>query len=401
MLVYKKILILMIVILFTYILLRLYRKRLFIKEGIDGDSINKKDPSVNVRSLAAAYLNLPLCQYIIKSSYNSAIDDKKTVSTDMLKYVLSRGCRFIDFEVFYPDGKPMVSYSVDPNFQYLETTNQVLLDTLLSTAIANGFNQNSPNSQDPLFIQLRIKSQNNDIYKAVAASVQATLSSKLYKDKITPTTKLSDIMGKVVLVIDRTIKYTYTDYTVCQGTTDLKAQTCYDLSKLLHMESGSDYMPTSDNRSLTSREITPPSINKNNLNTDVTRMQVVTPDGGSNPNLNSGILIKDFGVQVIMFPFYIKNEALNTYEEIFNDNLYGIVPVATVLIYLKNDPRGLLKALKPPDAPVLGINMNSLNSLFSDNINAIIIGSVLGGVTVMLIIGVIYSVRKPKPVPGA
>ena len=71
-------------------------------------------------------LNLPLREYCIKSSYNTALSGKY-VSTDMIKYVLTRGCRFLDFEIFYVDNGPCVAYSVDPTFVTVTSKNTIKL----------------------------------------------------------------------------------------------------------------------------------------------------------------------------------------------------------------------------------------------------------------------------------
>ena len=412
--VYKKFLIAIIILLFTYILYRLYRKRLLLlkeqnKEGyLNGktpeqelNNIKNTDINMSVRSINSAYTQYPLSQYMIKGSYNSAIT-KNYVSLDMLQYVLSRGCRFIDFEVFYLDGKPMVSYSNDPNFAVLETNNRLLLDNVLASAVANAFNSPSPNKDDPLFIQLRIKSNDTIIYNEVAKSINNTLITRLYKDKITKTTKLSDIMGKVVLVMDRTINYKYKDFTKCPDPND---KTCYDLTNFINIESGSDFMRTSDYTTITNKSLNPPTINNNNVTTDLQYIQIVTPDvtSSSVSNPDSMNLIKNYGCQVILYSFYNKDEALTAYEELFNNNLYAIVPMATTLIYLHNDPRGVINSVENTYNSILGIKLNNgnnggLSTSLNENTSAIIIGSVLGGVVMLLIIGGIAASKSKKPV---
>ena len=56
--------------------------------------------------------------FCIKSSCNSAYTGKY-MNLNMIKYVLSRGCRFLDFEVYIKDNIPIVAYST--NRQSLET----------------------------------------------------------------------------------------------------------------------------------------------------------------------------------------------------------------------------------------------------------------------------------------
>jgi hypothetical protein len=408
---YKKLLILLIIIIFTYVLYRLYKKRLeivnregyFFDKTVEQEIIDAKDDDnpVKINSVNDAYSDIPVLQCLIKGSYNTAIT-KNFVSLDMIQYVLSRGCRFIDFEVFYLDEKPMVSYSNDPNFAIIETDNRILLDNVLSHAVTNGFNSPAPNKNDPLFIQLRIKSNEEKIYNEVAKSINNTLINRLYKGEITKTTKISDIKGKVVLVVDRTINYKYKDFTNCNNPND---KTCYDLKKQTNIESGSEFLRTTDSGTILSKRIKPPVINNNNLTTDVDYLQIVTFDSNKNDsNKNPIPLIKDYGCQIMLYQFYNKNENLQLYEHIFNDNLYGIVPLSVVLIYLKTDPRGIMNTITDAEDKynsIIGIKMNNNNNggvskLLDSNTTAIIVGSIFGGIAVFLAIGIMASRKQPQ-----
>jgi hypothetical protein len=354
---YKKILLLFIVIIFTYILYRLYLKRLTIINnesfevlGVDVglgspeeselQKVTKNTNPVGISSLAPAYTQLPLSQYIIKSSFNSAITGNY-VNLDMLKYVLSRGCRFIDFEVYAIKNSdnqnshyaPYVAYSTDPTHKSIDTQNKILLDTVLTNAIAYGFNTPSPNANDPLFIQLRIKSNNTDIYKMVAKSIKDSIDNRLYNKNITSNTKYSDIKGKVVIVIDKTIRYDYTKYSKCNKSNDA----CVDLTSVTNIESGSELLRLSSYNETLSKMTTPPIIKNDNKNTDATYMQLIVPPL-DNMNLKNPVsispFIRDYGCQMIAYRFYILGDELDSYEEFFKDNGYGIVPMSLALQYL-------------------------------------------------------------------
>jgi hypothetical protein len=338
----KKIVIIIIILLFIYILYRLYRKQMSTKENFfsktaeqELDEIKNNDLSPGITSLKPVYTNMPISQYVIKGSYNTAVTDNY-VSLDTLKYVLSRGCRFIDFEVFFVNNRPVVSYSNDQNFKLLETDNTILLEDILSNSIAYGFNEPSPNPTDPLFIQLRIKSTNNDVYNEVAKTINTAISNRLYTGEFIQSTKLSEIMGKVVIVLDKTINYNYQQYTNCSTT----AKNCYDLKNYINIESGSQLLRTNNLSTIISKSINPPSINDNNITTDVTYMQIASPD------VNTVIVgnplpyefIKDYGCQILLYKFYNKDNGLELYEEMFKENLYGIVPLATMLMYFSKYP---------------------------------------------------------------
>jgi len=133
-----------------------------------------------VVSLSKDYTGQPLKEYVIKGSYNSAITGNY-VSNEMVKYVITRGCRYLDLEVLYIDEKPYVTYTTDNNYEIINTDNKILLDNILTTIVSTAFTQPTPNYDDPLFIHFRLKSNNNDIYKSVAKSIDSALRGKLYK----------------------------------------------------------------------------------------------------------------------------------------------------------------------------------------------------------------------------
>ena len=150
---YKKILITIILIISSYIIIRLLWKRDEIirltkkHQHIeqDEDYINEEFTGLNVFSSVAgelssvsnkgqvsisnsneSYLLQPLKQFCIKGSYNSAVTGNY-VNLDMIKYVLSRGCRYLDFEVFMIDSSLNVSYTTDPKNNSLDTDNTLSL----------------------------------------------------------------------------------------------------------------------------------------------------------------------------------------------------------------------------------------------------------------------------------
>ena len=109
-----------------------------------------------------------LKDYVIKSSYNSAVTGKN-VNIDMVKYLLTRGVRLLDFEVLLIDDKPMITYTNDTSLETIETENTLLLDNVFSMLSTSAFVQPTPNLNDPLFIHLRIKSKGDDtkLYKLI------------------------------------------------------------------------------------------------------------------------------------------------------------------------------------------------------------------------------------------
>ena len=149
----------------------------------------------------------------------------------MIKEVLSRGCRFLDFEVFYIKENdifsPHVAMSKDYKFISIDTDNSISLIDALNTVNSNAFSQIAPNNKDPIFVHLRIKSNDTKVYDAVAKNIMSAFTSRKYEEKINETTKLEDIMGKVIIVMDKTIRRDYKQHS------DI-------LDKITNIESGSE-----------------------------------------------------------------------------------------------------------------------------------------------------------------
>jgi hypothetical protein len=351
--IYKKIFIALIIIIFSYIFWRLISKRNQIIKNIEPFSFNilpdtansqlnkLKDTilKIDMNSLPVTYYNLPMMDFCIKGSYNSAYTGK-FINIDMLIYQLSRGCRFFDFEVFYienPESRifsPQVAYSTDKKYSTMDCENSILLDNILSALVSNAFStQNSPNNKDPLFINLRIKSNNNKVYKAVASSVDYTIKNKLYTGKITKKTPMKDLMGKIVLCIDKTVNYSYKDYTNCDKTD----KTCYDLKKYTNIESGSENMILNRYTNILNKKNVSLIIKDDNLSTNTSSMNLVLPDtmpeNAPNPDIQQFII--DHGCQIVPFKFYQKDDNLYKYEEFFNDTKGGTVPLSVAIMYFK------------------------------------------------------------------
>jgi len=287
----------------------------------------------SIMSIGKEYTNRPLKEYVIKSSYNSAITGKY-VNPEMVKYLLQRGCRLLDFEVLYIDEMPYVTYTTDSNLEAINTDNKVLLDNILTSAVSQAFTQPSPNYEDPLFIHLRLKSKQNDIYKAVAKSIDATLRGKLYSKKITDTTKLSDIMGKVVIIMDKTINRKYETDSICKVTD----KDCYKLPKYINMDSGSDLLYQNTYTDILNQPYNIVNvIDKCDHCTNVRHNRMVVPEKthSNTNNPNALDLIGKHGCQIVTQRFYLKDDNLYKYEKLFDDNKGGVIPLAFAFDYIQ------------------------------------------------------------------
>lgn len=364
----KKILIVLIIVLFTYILWRLLKSRVQLKReatetenfslfgGSKENEFNslKKSDGVKILNVSSMYYNLPLREYCIKNAYNSALTGNY-INLDMISYVLNRGCRFLDFEIFYIgedkiDEKgntktiytPRVAYSTDNTFTTINSVNSVGLDDVFLTILNSAFSTTTPNPNDPLFINLRIKSNNPDVYKTVAASIHNAFMDKLYIDNksnkaklITRDTKLSDVLGKIVMCIDKTVVRNYKDYTSCDPK---DSKNCYDLKNFINIETGSEELNLLRYSEVMDQCTTPITITNDNVHTDVKTIRYVIPnskqDSARNPSMSDFIL--KYSSQVPAYRFYKNDLQLQRYEEFFDDNKSSFVPLANAIVYFKN-----------------------------------------------------------------
>jgi hypothetical protein len=272
---------------------------------------------------------LYLRDYCIKSSSNSAYSGG-FMNLNAIKYVLSRGCRFLDFEVYYKDGFPIIAYSnstYDPSYSSFTSKGlPISLDGVFSTILLYAFNDNSPNQSDPLFIHLRIKSQINDAYQAIATSASNILKNRLYMGQVGPETPISTLKGQIVLMVDRGTSPNYANYPTC-----LPGQAnCYNLKNVVNMESGSDNVRVYKENDLLNQSINPPDPS-------VYMMRIVLPQSGifGTRNCDSMYLVENYGAQMIAQGFYINDARLSVYEDMFRTYKTAFVPIQFAVKYAK------------------------------------------------------------------
>ncbi len=272
-----------------------------------------------------------LRDYCIKSSSDSAFSGGY-MNLEMIKYVLRRGCRFLDFEVFVKDDIPVVAYSndviYDPSFNSFTSMDlPVSLEGVLKTIKSNAFSDTSPNPKDPLFVHLKIKTNVNDAFQKIAKLVDTNLKSVLFEGPVTPTTYVTDLMEKIVLIVDISTSPTYGNYPVCG--TDQNA--CFNLKNYVNIESGSDALRIYSENEILQQTTNPPDPG-------VYLMRVVYPSSnmiGITTNCDSLNLIKKYGVQFTAQAFYKPDAKLKSYEAMFSKYKSAFVPMATAANYIK------------------------------------------------------------------
>ena len=204
---------------------------------------SSKPGSINVVDEKYSYL---LRDYYMMTAYNCCCSGDYAadfVSTTALETVIKRGARVLDFEIYSVDGIPVVAASSQPEFTMKEVYNYVPFVEAIKIVKQLAFTTNgAQNSNDPLFLCLRIKSRNIMIYQAIADILKNNLSPELLDPRFAYSfhgedlgkIRLTSLMNKVIIVIDetpgsdsnintreiykRTPLYEYVNVTVTNGT---------------------------------------------------------------------------------------------------------------------------------------------------------------------------------------
>ena len=192
-----------------------------VKEGMENADADTKDViEKNITSInpSDSQSKFKLRDYYIKAAHNAFNPDKfknSNVSMDAFLYVIARGCRFIDFEVFSVENQPVIASSSVNSFNYKETYNHIPVSDafeVLGNYVFSG--SKCPNPGDPFIIHMRMMSQNITMYdnlakiisqsKSVARYLLGPKYGREYQSKDLGNEVLLDFKGKIILMVDGT-----------------------------------------------------------------------------------------------------------------------------------------------------------------------------------------------------
>jgi hypothetical protein len=329
-----------------------YRAKYSILEGYEDPIVTQLHDnnliSPSISNVSNTTKNIPLKELCIKASYNSAYNGYDIVDNttyDMIEYVLSRGCRFLDFELYYDSNtsststidKVVVNYTADPTFTTFTnaTPNEVTFSSVMLYINRNYSSGDFiPNKLDPLFIHLRIKSDNTDIYGTIADILYD--STNVLKDKqINGDTTLSDLYdnngnGKIVILMDRSIR---PDDVISNESTKGNSLPTY-----INAFTGMSSWSIDTYSEIKNQKTTPPKITNNDKNeTNVTNLRITLPDlekNSANPTSPFNFIEKH-GIQTIACRFYKHDIFLDLYEDLFAEHQSAFVPLAKAIKYIK------------------------------------------------------------------
>ena len=171
----------------------------------------------------------PLVDFYISGSYNSCSAGQLQddwVSLEPLKIILKRGIRAVDFEIYMlPNGIPCVAVGMNPVVnskikckKTITTTkgsyDYVTIPEVFDCINTYGFS-NSPTSSDPIFINLRIKTKNLDVFSLLEKNIVSYFKGKLLgprygkggkllkqPDQHLHNRPLKELKGKVVIMVE-------------------------------------------------------------------------------------------------------------------------------------------------------------------------------------------------------
>ena len=284
-----------------------------------------------------ALLALPLKEVCIKSSFHSAFDGT-TMTTAALEKVLRRGCRCLDLEIHPgpgPAAAPLVHHPMAKAPLKLRDACQTVFKTAFQTV---------PNPGDPLFVHLRIVANNDatqrTVYEQVAQTLDYYWSTALHTDAqgkavpVTGETPLGDLMGKIVILCDKTQNPTYLEADNYPSCTQNTTTTCSTLANCVNVESGTRILQLRYYNALKLQAFDPPTLdNEHALRTDVTKWYAVIPYISENTgNVDAAYYIKNYGVQLFAAMFYLQDSSLANYENMFNAQQCAFIPLATAIV---------------------------------------------------------------------
>ena len=367
----------------------LYREGATDKTDADADKKNGKDKPIADKieypppTAFNDSANLPLKEYAIYASFNSAYDGT-TNTLEQLGTVMYEGCRFIDLNVFQVNDEYYIGFAKDNAPTLIETsltlskvieyinTYAFSLDSKIAnkvkasynTMIANSIQTNAADKATiqknyinyPLFVNIRVYRPPNS-KTDISTGVLKMLTGKtglrnLYVDgegtdaKAKPVnqfTPLKDLSKKVILSMDyQNILQIYAS--VGNNIYDAKnipVETLKQINQSVNIQIGSDnwqafYKYADANQNcvdmLVHKDTNLDLTHSYETNTSV--MKLVYPYFDETGNPDSYAYITKYKIQTVPNRFYIDDDNLTKYNKLFYEQKTPFVPLYNALTYI-------------------------------------------------------------------
>jgi hypothetical protein len=255
---------------------------------------------------------LPLRNFYIKTAVNCCcLGEWKNNYVDIvpLQSAIADGFRCLDFEIYSENDKPVVAASTKSSHYYKETYNSIpFLDAMAAISQIAFTTTKAVNSTDPVFIHLRIKSNNKKIVPEIVSAINGQFGNRLlgpnynyvFNGNNLGQVPMSELVGKVIIMAD-------ISNPLCVDN-DLPLYQIINFgsnSPFLHQlqyEMGVKNTPNMDEL-----------IDHNKKN-----MSIVFPDDPFKENVNFNVS-KAFGCQFIGIMTQVKDLNFQLYDNAFND----------------------------------------------------------------------------------
>lgn len=166
----------------------LKKEGIFQSDGVELQSQSRHPPGNMQVVDKNIFSKLYLRDFYIKSSFQSCvIDDKgEYLSEEALPFLLRQGIRFYDFDVFKlaDEDEPMIAVNKRDDTDIVTSLNNIYFFKAINKLKRHAFINSLPNSKDPLFIHLKLKSiYDKDLLLKIYSEIQRVFNFNTPKNK--------------------------------------------------------------------------------------------------------------------------------------------------------------------------------------------------------------------------
>lgn len=246
--------------------------------------------------------------YFIMGSYNSCCGgdyENDLVDISTLADIIGLGVRFLDFEIYSVDGKTVVSSSTNDNIYKKGSFNEIDIAEVFDIIQMTAFGHLTPNSNDPLFLQFRIKSSHKRVFDDLAKQIENKFKGKLLdtnfaysnRNKSIYNVPMKSLKSKIIICVESQETY-------------FKQSPLYEYTNI-HSGSSNCYLYRMQD---ILNFINPEELTNRNRN----HLSIVTPNYKNPENYNS-MIPAEYGCHVICMKFQKLDSHLEFYVKQFND----------------------------------------------------------------------------------
>jgi len=255
-----------------------------------------------------------LKNFYIKTAYNCCNPSgykNSFVNECALKHAIKLGAKCLDFELYSVNDVPIIASSSVNNITFKETFDYVTLETFLDT-LGEMNVENINLFVDPIFLHLRIKSNQSDMYKNMYKEFYEFFENSLFENEVAKKQQLTlkNIkklkQNKIIIMVDLTSISN-------EATRDFKSS---DFNKYVNLYNKEDYYLyrfsdlNADNKLLRAQ------VKKD--------IHIILPDLNSKTDNDDFYNAYECGCQMIGMKFQVNDANLRNYLEFFKNEPFKL-----------------------------------------------------------------------------